>query len=46
VQHNALCIVLLFNYSFSSYYNHTFAFVFHVLHLQIKNLFYMFAPVH
>ena len=39
----ALCCNLI--YSFSSYYNHTFALVFHVLHLQIKKLFYMFAPV-
>ena len=40
----ALCCNLI--HSFSSYYNHTFALVFHVLHLQIKKLFYMFAPVH
>ena len=33
----ALCCNLI--YSFSSYYNHTFALVFHVLHLQIKNCF-------
>jgi hypothetical protein len=36
VQHNTLCIVLLFN--LFSPHNHTFALVFHVLHLQIKNV--------
>jgi hypothetical protein len=39
MQHNALCMVLLFNLFFSSSYNHTFALTFYVSSFVTEKMF-------